>query len=185
MHISREKMIAVLGETEEKLKAYSLPLWEALPDLELYMDQVISLLKKYMAIYHETIGDEKSITASMINNYVKLGIMPAPVKKKYSKIHMAYLLVICTLKPTLDMATIQKIMPTGISEEEAVCIYNSFVLNQRKAHQYVTEKVRAVADPILALEENGPDRRNDLLMQMAAAANICKILTEATTKIEE
>ena len=93
MNISREKMLATLNEAEEKLRAYSLPLWEELPDIALYMDQVISILGKYMAIYYETIGDEKSITASMINNYVKLGFMPAPVKKKYSKIHMAYLLV--------------------------------------------------------------------------------------------
>ena len=37
------------------------------------------------------------ITHSMINNYVKLGIMPAPVKKKYSREHIAYLIIICCL----------------------------------------------------------------------------------------
>lgn len=185
MHINRDKLAETFNEMQENLREYSLPLWDALPDLELYMDQVISILGKYLAIYYETIGAEKCITSSMINNYVKLGIMPAPVKKKYAKTHLAYLLIICTLKQTLDMATIQKIIPANLETEEVMKIYNSFVLNQKKAYQYVTENIRAVADPILNLAESDGERINDLLMQVSASANIFKILTEKMTKIEE
>ncbi len=184
MHIEREKLAKTFDILEERISHYSLPLWEALPDLELYMDQVLSLLGKYLEIYYETIGEEKFITSSMINNYVKLGIIPPPVKKKYSKIHLAYLLIICTLKQTLDMATIQKIIPANISEEEVQKTYDSFVLNQRKAYRYVTEHVRAVADPILYGEAaENPERINDLMMQVSASANIFKILTEKMTKL--
>jgi len=182
MYIDKEYLSSAFSELEENLKKYSLPLWDELPDIELYMDQVISILTKYLSIYYEALGDDKIITPSMINNYVKLKFIPAPVKKKYSKTHLAYLLVICTLKQTLDMATIQKIMPVGIDEESIKKTFNSFVENQRKAYSYVTEHVKVVADPILKYESDNPERLNDLLMQVSASANIFKIYTEKITR---
>ena len=183
MHIEKEKLAKTFDVLEERISHYSLPLWAALPDLELYMDQVLSLLGKYLGIYYETIGEEKFITSSMINNYVKLGIIPPPARKKYSKVHLSYLLIICTLKQTLDMATIQKIIPANLTEEEVEKTYDSFVLNQRKAYRYITEHVREVADPILYNKAENPERVNDLMMQVSASANIFKILTEKMTKL--
>ena len=64
----------------ERLAGQRLPRWEELPDLELYMDQVLSLMDRYLG---DCPGfDRKGLTASMVNNYVKLGVMPPPVKKK-------------------------------------------------------------------------------------------------------
>ena len=181
MYIDKEYLSVVFSELEENLKKYSLPLWDELPDIELYMDQVISLLPKYLEIYHSALGD-KIITPSMINNYVKLKFIPPPVKKKYSKMHLAYLLIICTLKQTLDMATIQKIMPVGIDEEDIKKTFDSFVKNQRKAYSYVTESMKNVADPILKFESDNQERLNDLLMQVSASANIFKIFTDKITR---
>jgi DNA-binding transcriptional MerR regulator len=45
-----------------------------------------------------------------VNNYVKLGIMPAPVKKKYSREHIAYLIIICSLKQALPISDIKKLI---------------------------------------------------------------------------
>ncbi len=183
MYINREKLIEAYNEVQARLSEYSLPTWEALPDIELYMDQVISILRKYLSIFYGEAGSEKHITSAMINNYVKLGLMPAPVKKKYARTHLAYLLIICTLKQTLDMATIQKIIPLHLDTEEVMKTYASFVYNQHKAYLYVSNSLRAVADPIL--EEDNQERLNDLLMQVAASANICKIVTERITKLPE
>lgn len=182
MYIDKEYLSSAFSELEENLKKYSLPLWDELPDIELYMDQVISILTKYLNIYYEALGDDKIITPSMINNYVKLKFIPAPVRKKYSKTHLAYLLIICTLKQTLDMATIQKIIPIDIDEESIKTTFNSFVVNQRKAYSYVTEHVKVVADPILKYKGDNPERLNDLLMQVSASANIFKIYTEKITR---
>jgi DNA-binding transcriptional MerR regulator len=104
------------------------------------MDQVLSLLEHYLSIYYETNDDKKFITASMINNYVKLNIIPAPTKKKYSKEHIAYLLIVCTLKQTLDMATIKKIL-TVDRNESIKDLYTAFVKNQNKSFSYVSENV--------------------------------------------
>lgn len=178
MHIEKDKLITSFNEWEEQLTNHSLPSWDNLPDIELYMDQVISLIEKYLKIYIKVTNSDKLITRSMINNYVKLEIIPSPNKKKYSKIHLAYLLIICTLKQTLNMATIQKIIPVNMTDEEVMNTYNSFVINQHKAYLYVVENTKTVSAPILSYDGENNERINDLVMQVAASANIFKILTD-------
>lgn len=58
-----------------------LPQWEELPDIDLYMDQVLNLVDRYLS----PIG-VKPVTAAMINNYVKLNLIPKPIGKRYSRI---------------------------------------------------------------------------------------------------
>ena len=74
-------------EESKDLSAYlqqqagkTLPAWEELPDIELYMDQVVALTNRYLG----NVTKEKQLTASMVNNYVKMTALPEPVKKKYA-----------------------------------------------------------------------------------------------------
>ncbi len=185
MYVKKEKLISAFAEIEQVLTNYSLPSWDILPDIDLYMDQVVSVVTKYLDMPNSSIKFNKPLTPSMINNYVKLGIIPAPRQKKYSKIHLAYLLIVCTLKQTLDMSTIQQIIPVGIDENEVQKTYNSFVRNQHTAFNYVFSQTRAVADPIFTLEGNNQDRMNDLIMQVSVSANLFKTLTEKITHLEK
>ena len=73
-------------EKLEKTKEQStIPSWEQLPAIELYMDQVIILLNKY-------VNTNIPITQSMVNNYVKLKAVPAPVKNDMVKYTLHILL---------------------------------------------------------------------------------------------
>lgn len=92
-------------EIFSKIAHHSIPKWNDLPEIDLYMDQVIALMEKYLS--DTSSQDTKLITPSMINNYVKLGIMPAPFKKKYSREHLAYLVIICSLKQVMPIANIK------------------------------------------------------------------------------
>ena len=92
-------------ERAAPLAARKLPRWEELPDLDLYMDQVLSLIHRYLG--REESPDGKVLTSSMVNNYVKMRLMPAPEKKKYSRVHLAYLIAICVLKTSLPMAAVR------------------------------------------------------------------------------
>lgn len=107
----------------EVVSSHTLPRWNELPDFQLYMDQVLSLMQKYLEPYFI----EDALTPSMINNYVKHEILPPPEKKRYSKTHLAYLVVICLMKRQLSISTIGTI----IKEETKKCgieeFYNSFV----------------------------------------------------------
>jgi hypothetical protein len=55
--------------------------WDRLPEIYLYMDQVLTYMNKQLQLYAR---DENSnlLTSSMINNYVKDGVLPRPEQKK-------------------------------------------------------------------------------------------------------
>lgn len=169
----------------ERISNYKLPDWNELPAFDLYMDQVVKLLNKYLDIYSDASSDKKGITQSMINNYVKLKIIPSPEKKKYSRVHLAYLIIVCVLKQTLSISTIQNIIPLGISEENVRKIYTSFVLNQRKSYQYIAENISNVANSLIDNEGDNPERLNDLVMQMASSANIFKMMSDIFCNMDE
>lgn len=101
-----------------------LPRWEDLPDIELYMDQVITLMAKFFGKFSSK--EETLLTPSMINNYVKNGIIPAPVKKKYSRTHLFRLIIICVMKPVLPINDIGALIETLLktrSEEEVLNLF--------------------------------------------------------------
>ena len=112
------------------LAAQRLPRWDELPDIDLYLDQVLTLLDKYLGPFLPENGGH-ALTASMINNYVKLRIVPAPVKKRYGRVQLAYLLVIGLLKQVLPIPDVKTLLESqfeGAQEqtdggEETVRIY--------------------------------------------------------------
>ena len=81
-----------------------LPRWDEFPNFELYIDQVLAFINDNLAIFRH--GDEPLITSSMINNYVKNGVLHPPIKKKYNREHLAKLVVICISKRMLSLADI-------------------------------------------------------------------------------
>lgn len=126
MAYDNEKITDHLQQWFHGMEKFTLPSWEQLPQLELYMDQVILLLRQYLSpLHHEE--DDKSITTSIINNYVRMKIIPPPVKKKYSKVHIASLIMICILKQSLSISCIQQMLPAETNEENLQPLYQNFV----------------------------------------------------------
>lgn len=101
-----------------------LPRWEDLPDIELYMDQVITLMGKYFGKF--STKDEPLLTPSMINNYVKNNIIPAPVKKKYSRTHLFRLIIICVMKQVLPINDIGTLIETLLKTRSEAEVLNLF-----------------------------------------------------------
>lgn len=100
-----------------------LPRWRDLPDLGLYMDQVLMLIGRTKPVCAE---DASPLTASMVHNYVKLGVMPPPVKKKYAREHLAYLMIICILKPILPLNGIGALIRAELSTMSMESLYDAF-----------------------------------------------------------
>lgn len=90
-----------LKEWCEKLSSFEVGDWEEWPDIDLYMDQVISYLERYMN-YFRIYDDEKIITPSIINNNTKDGVLPKPVKKKYPRNLLSNLLMFCITRQVLS-----------------------------------------------------------------------------------
>ena len=113
---------------QEIITKIHIPRWSELPEIDLYLDQVVNYVEKYLGQYTSN-KDDKIITKTMINNYVKLGIMPAPEKKKYSRSHIAYLIVICVLKQVYSISDIGKLISLTIQHFELSKAYNRFCAN--------------------------------------------------------
>ena len=89
--------------------------WEQIPDLGLYMDQVVTFITRmYEPLYGEDIHGY--LSPSMINNYVKSKLIPRPKGKKYSREQIALLTMIVALKQTSSMEDIRRMLTLGESE---------------------------------------------------------------------
>lgn len=114
---------------KDELKNFHAPRWNELPQLPLYMDQVVYYLNQALDPIH--FEDNKQIlTSSMVNNYVKNSIVKAPVKKQYQPYHLAYLLVVCALKRCYSLSEIGTLIQiySNISDQDRLAAdYNKFV----------------------------------------------------------
>lgn len=80
-----------------------------IPNIDLYMDQVTSFMEKELKSTKRN-EDDKVLTKTMINNYAKNDLLPAPVKKKYSKEHLLLLTFIYYFKNILSMKDIEALL---------------------------------------------------------------------------
>ena len=120
--------------TMEDIANTSFPKWDELPEFELYMDQVIAIVNRYMGNMADLMNDEKIITQAMINNYVKNKLIPPPIKKRYSKIHIAALLIICSCKQSMNISSIMAFLDFESDETMKVC-YENFLANRNSVIQ--------------------------------------------------
>ena len=108
-----------------ELNNFSFKEYENLPDLDLYMEQVINYLERQLMIFRTSTLD-KQITSSMINNYVKNHLIEAPIKKKYSKIQCAKIFAICILKQVYSMNEICTLIETALKHTDVEHAYDKF-----------------------------------------------------------
>ena len=87
-----------LSELEERLRTQRPSAWEQLPDFALYMDQVLSYMDRQVIRFDDSDG----LTAAMVNNYTKTGLVPRADGKKYNREHLAYLTAICVMKRVMS-----------------------------------------------------------------------------------
>lgn len=79
--------------------------WEEFPDILLYMDQVISLMEDQ--VYFKK--SQLAITPSMVNNYVKAGLLARAEKKKYTRSHLARLSMIGVIKQVFSLKEMESL----------------------------------------------------------------------------
>ena len=89
--------------------------WNALPDIDLYMDQVLGYMHRQLDSHMEP-----NISAAMINNYIREGLLPRTKGKKYNRGHLARLTTICVMKQVLqvgDISLLFQMFPSDIIEQ--------------------------------------------------------------------
>ncbi len=174
-------MASKLNRWETYMNHYRLPTWEELPELELYMDQLIYQVRRYLSLFPE---DERNpvVTPSIINNYVRLRVMPAPHRKRYRRLHMAYAVMICALKQVMTLTEIQKVLPPDLSDSQMRQLYNDFVRKITTATRLFIDEVRASARDVL--EEGNPYSCESLVLHSAVTSMLYKLLTVKLTGLQ-
>ena len=189
MTYNKELIAGKLRRWEKYLENYRLPAWEEIPDFGLYMDQVVTLLTQYLDYMPPELKEEQIITPAAINNYVRKKIMPEPVKKKYYRVHIAYLVMVCPLKQSLSIPTLKTMIPMGLSEEELRRVYSAFVARHRLSCTYFLKQVRIAAGGIL---DHGQDEEteittddtNDLISSVAVISGFARLMAEKLLLLE-
>ena len=177
-----------LRRWEKYMASYSLPAWEEIPDFGLYMDQIISLLKGYLGYLPPDVQDGEVITAATINNYVRKKTMPEPVKKRYYRTHIAYLIMICSLKQTLSMNMISTMIPANLPEDKLRETYIKYSETLQRCGETFVEAVRVLAGKILDHEPYDERMLNDtdeLVVCSAAFAGFSRLLAEKLIALKD
>lgn len=175
MGYDKQQVAEKLNRWERFLDSYRLPEWDELPKIDFYLDQVIALVNQYLGFFVYDPEEEKLLTPSMVNNYVKLRLIPAPVRKKYGRRHIALLLMICTLKQSVSMAAMSEMLPPD-DEELIHQEYVRFIASYQRISRYVVQQAKASAEPIYDESSNTGNEVSDLVVGSAIAASFARLL---------
>lgn len=162
-----------------------------IPEIDLYMDQVIQLFEGKLSSLKRT-EDDKILTKTMINNYAK-GKLLLPIKnKKYTKEHIILMSLIYNLKGALSINDIKlslnKIIDS-FSEDESYPLrelYGSFL---DESENDVLEFKKGVADKereIEALIESKSDLQGDFekkFLLLCSFVNMSNMYRRASEKL--
>ena len=111
-----------IRELKERLEGERPVAWEELPDIGLYMDQLISYMPRQLIHY----GEVEVLTSAMVNNYIKDGAMPRAEGKRYTRTHLAYLTALCALKQVLSVKDAGLLLEAASAGREPRALYDQF-----------------------------------------------------------
>lgn len=116
----------------QKISGFRLPRYNELPNMGLYLEQVT----KYINGIIVPLGCPE-MTSSMVSNYVKKGVISAPIKKQYYAEQIAYLLFISMGKSVLSMESIASLFEMQKKTYDTQTAYNYFCLEIENMLSYI------------------------------------------------
>lgn len=164
----------------------------AIPDMELYMDQLLSFLNARLAPFKRG-PEDKGLTKTMINNYSKNQILIPPRNKKYTREHILLLILVYQLKNILTIGDIKRLFrpilkDISTSEDDVIPldeIYETFLaLEKQQFSDFCTglaAKAAYIEDKTAAIVA-GENRQSAelflVVLMLVAQANASKRLAE-------
>ena len=112
------------------------PRFNELPTIPLYKDQVISYVEEVLRPLNLN-PNEKLLTPTMLNNYVKQRVVTPPVGRRYTERHLAYLIVVCLFKQVYSLTEICEMIQIQRDLYSTEQAYNYFCVELEKALQFV------------------------------------------------
>lgn len=138
----------------EKLLDYNVIDEKDIPSIPLYMDQLTYLLDENLSKLNRHDG-EKTLTKTMINNYVKGKVLEAPLKKKYTKEQIMKLTMIYQMKNVLQISDLKVFFDNITESDESIDKYYEYY---RKEHERVSNELEKFKSLV---KSNNDDKSSD------------------------
>ena len=145
---------------------------EEIPNIDLYMDQVLTLFDQCLSGSKRT-PEDKLLTKTMVNNYVKEGLM-TPVKgKKYTRQQIMQLLCVYHLKQTLRLNDVKAL--TGRDDVDFAACYEHLLADKKR----MREAIPPLLTSQLPETPDDPEERLCTCLALSEIANYLRRLCES------
>lgn len=150
-----------------------------IPAIDLYMDQVTTFMDKHLK-NSKRFEDDKILTKTMINNYSKNELLPAPIKKRYTKEHVILLIFIYYYKNILSINDIKTILTplydSYFGDNKAVSLEDIYSEISQLQHDMIEDIKTDITDKISDSKQhfsNAPAKDRDFLQLYALVSSLC------------
>lgn len=127
----------------KEILGFHCPRFDELPTIPLYKDQVISYVEEVLKPLNLN-PNEKLLTPTMLNNYVKQRVVTPPVGRRYTEKHLAYLIVVCLFKQVYSLTEVCEMIQIKKDLYSTDQAYNYFCVELEKALQFVFSERKAI-----------------------------------------
>ncbi len=110
--------------------------WDEFPDIDLYMDQLINYMPRQQIVSRP----ENKLTSAMVNNYIKVKLLERANGKKYSRVHLAELTIICFLKQIMSVKD-AALLFSKFSKDEVRSLYEHYIEDLDKSLIAVSQQL--------------------------------------------
>lgn len=164
---------------------------EDIPNIDLYMDQLTGYIDTIFEKF-KVDKDEKILTKTMINNYVKAKIIDKPTKKKYNKDQIMQLIMIYNLKNILSISEIDKLfkvqknqLEANNNEKKDECVVTECLTSNTEEmyKNFLEVQQEVIKEAKIDFEENSKLEKEDMIkhvFKLVLKADINKRLAEHT-----
>ena len=124
-----------LSALRERLATQRPVAYEQMPDFPLYMDQMLSYMERQVLRFDD--GD--ALTAAMVNNYTKSGLLPRAEGKKYNREHLCYLTAVCILKQVMSVKDVELLLSSVVPRDDVAGGYEAVRADLDRSLNLVTD----------------------------------------------
>ncbi|HHU79214.1 MAG: DUF1836 domain-containing protein [Caldicoprobacterales bacterium] len=158
---------------------------DEIPEYRLYISQLEEFFDKKLGKGNGDDEERKVISKTMIQNYIKDGLLMSPEGKSYNRNHAILLILIYSLKSILSIRDIRRLLSPVISDvnsednsTEIEDIYKNFYLLKQQTKQELISALEDLADRVGELTV--PENKNaEEEHQLRLLLFICTLITEA------
>lgn len=167
MEFNKEELLEILNalNLEEDIELIDIP------QLDLYMDQVIQLFENALSDSKRN-REDKLLTKTMINNYTKDKLLMPVKNKKYSRNHVILMILIYNLKQSLSISDIKVLFNNIVSnlqqEEKAqidlASLYSSFLKIKKEQVKNEEEALNRIINGVEEVGNQGNNKDYESLL---------------------